>query len=1804
MYIYEDDDLTCTFLISYFQGRTITTEDAFMLRRKATARLARMEKEFTSTVVLTENETLLINETNNDKKRRCTKLPKRYEFYDDETDDEQRKNSPKKTALTTIDNEKNLAVEVKEIREPVYIQDTILDQLKHCTVNLIRLENMENVAPWCMVHQLYKCFCKGKSLEGKPMIIEKDENNTTIEHGGEEDQQHQLGEMDYKMHTTKARYTFEKVEKKKSYNNESDEESDDNEVYTKYETRKPKQPKGEMEKNICNIEKESDKKSDLDSKELPDAHKTDSLLAVSHIEKEKPKRSLEEVRERFYASRPECCRRQIPIPRRMFLYCNRKRRLNVLKFIKEHETEKTRLLLNEHVMRSVYYHKTDAEKARKQQEKHLAKVNEIEKQNNIMDEKQKEDSLESTSKNDENKHSFELPISRMDSSECEDVKPKVSEIVDLLDDVEEMKSVNKLSNDINLTTAKQSPAQDENNCAVHNSVITVKNFGTLSSINVEEDCTPPSQTNDSATSSIIERQELMLPKISNCFSLNANANSSEKSLNSPSDVQKLQQHLADLTSATSVNSPAFTTTNSANSSKTIASSVQPVNDTSTIDTQIPPNLDSESVRDVYNSVIRTMNTLVSKKMQDVDFALRRESHIIPAPNADILCIMKWSNFLDAYCHGFAFIWQVKSKEGTYLVATIRNMMPMICEAMGVVNITALKPERVPLMGRMLLNNIRNEHTTKLAVVMQGKLSYWVVKGFLKADPSMACNKPTPETHPSLTKKINVLCTSLVKQRQKEEKKKEHLQAPKRSNTNQMLASSTNINSQQHTTTTLHQSLLPAPPLPLQTAPLPLYQQQVQVVSHKTISPIQHPSSNHQEQHQIVVPQNTIPASHTVPFVPTDNLATKSNQAHFTDPTPQSRKRKSTGIVTDITSNGITPTKMDSYAKMSTNIEFRKVTPQDINEIHLPEIHKRNHKWLVLDLHNDFSHIFVPDFRDLVSLDRIQKVINFAKQKNKIVKLQFFQNAPFDAFVTPKSGRKIYFGPLNLEMKPPTLILLQSVDGQMMLRELYQMKHNIHKGLDEKTKAFWLLQMNGQTHFEVDHNQGNAESNSFNSNSNVVEQLVVEDEDDDEDCMIIDEVTQITPPTEQQQQQPPLNEGRFNFTIGSMPNDTTITIMPQTNSLPGPPPIQTLINSKATATNGAGGTASLLKIANTNTIIKPIVQMPLVNQTPPSLMTLPSNTVITGLTPVSASNVSTIATTTNTPATTPLLLSNAVVTGITPTAPQDAAYGSTIFISPSPAAPSKVNTNLSMPRPPLTTGANQMSMASVHHTKQPALGTSNDSSYRPAPIAKRRRVSVVCHNPYDKISQNIAVNAVINKILPENIQDIQVNQSLETLKTVSTIGSTTITKISDSNNDQQRSTATGAGGSCSTGNQEQKISPSKPLVFDVSFVDGGDDEPTASIVIKPTPSPTKVSTPTSLPSPNTTTMSSTSSLTERVENAKLCMKTNRSVPYKVIKIPVSSSSTIATGGQAQLLNKIIYTKTTNNPVSSSPSSTVVRQQQQPGNSTSVLTKKLLNTTNPIKITGITTIPASKATIPVRIAPKPLTCTTNTSTSNVKSLTISSINATSHINSITKATPLSVSYAKTLTTTSTTPAPLVSSSSTATTVPSQQRQLPTTNSTIASTSTLNSAKSSGLAITIVQSFGTVPTPRTNKNNVIINNVQSLTASSSTATAVQQRNNSNSCKVDKFSCGNIKSTEALSSSLVSPSSSKTSKKKVDGRDNADNLVLPPHIQYGYIVSPIYNEYKFVAKKVSEEFYVKVPSVGILKLIGLQAVHNYLNK
>jgi len=521
-----------------------------------------------------------------------------------------------------------------------------------------------------------------------------------------------------------------------------------------------------------------------------------------------------------------------------------------------------------------------------------------------------------------------------------------------------------------------------------------------------------------------------------------------------------------------------------------------------------------------------MNTLVSKKMQDIDLALQRESKIIPSPNEEILCIIKWTNFLAAFESGFVFIWDVQMKNHSFLAATTTNQMPSVCGAIAVVNTKfAPDPQALPLMARMLMNSTRNENTNRLAVVMQGRQSYWLVKGFLRHMEGNACTKPTPLTHPLLTKKINVLCSLLVKQRIREHQKK--LQSGGGSQSELPNSSTADV-----------------PP------PSSLLKQRSR----------DHQKKSKSEEASSSTPSLAKAVSGSSVSVPTATTTSSTPGPAAAPPCP--------GKISSPGSKG-----KSGAAGIRSNIEFRKVNHNDVDELQIPEQHKTDHRWVVVDIFDDFSHIFVPAFGDMISLTRIHSVMKVAGETQKVVKLQFFPNSPYDAFVTPSSKKKIYFGPLGLDMPPPVLVLLQSVDRKMMLREVYQREHSIPVQRHRRSMAFWVLHVNGQVHFEIDMestnklaaNQNNStETTGLNvvkipsqlsveleKNDEAVPPVVIidsdeEDDDLDHDQLVIDEQEDHQLVTEIKQEQP-----RTSFTIQTMPFSGALQIT--TAETVDPPP---------------------------------------------------------------------------------------------------------------------------------------------------------------------------------------------------------------------------------------------------------------------------------------------------------------------------------------------------------------------------------------------------------------------------------------------------------------------------------------------------------------------------------------------------------------------------------------------------------------------------------------------------------------------------
>ncbi|EDW00619.1 GH20976 [Drosophila grimshawi] len=948
-------------------GRGISNEDAFNLRRQATARLAKMEKDFTSTLVLTDNETLLINETQCDKKRRCTKAPKRYEDFDDTLDDDEEpcarptRSAKREASLKRSPDSVKLTPPPPLLQaKPCIVKDVDYEKLRHCRVALRRLPDVANLATFCMTHQLYNCFCGGLAQDGKPVVIDKEEAELPVPH--------YVPEL-----ATRAHYSFERAQE------------------TPPPTHSKKRKKQQQQQPKTMPAKPSTPLPPLIPLTPPEqptetvANQSNATSIIPVLPEQSSVTAELDTILSYYRCRPDMCRRAIVIPKKCYIRSNRRRRERLRLEIAKAETPRTQNLIEKRIYSAVRYYRAELDNQRRQEKRPWLK-------------QQQQEKLASEPT---------VIVVRDDSDESD--------------------------------TSMKKPSPP----------ITFIPIGPKPAPSVAE--LPPIPALLFPTPDTMEK----MPIISSCYSLYNNA-----------AIEMPQSGIIN------------------NNNETVASTSNRDENTA---------MDSSTFHSSCNDVIKKMNTLVSKKMQDIDMALKRESKIIPPPNAEILCIIKWTNFLGAFDSDYVFIWDVQMTNFSFLAATITNMMPAICGAIAVVNTRfAPDPSALSLMARMLLEGQRNEHTSRLAVVMQGRQDYWLVKGFLRYMEDNTCTKPTPQSHPFLTKKINILCTLMVKQKIKE--KRPQVESVDKSPSEDAPAAAAAAAGSPVTATATATAVSTAP--------------------------------------------SALGAATTI-------LAAK--------PAAAGEQVKQTPI------------------NICSNVEIRKVIQLDVPEMQIPELQPHDHRWLVLNLYDDFSHIFVPAFRDMISLDRIHNVMHVAQDTRKVVKLQFFQDAPYDAFVTPLSKRKIYFGPLRLDMQPPVLVLLQSVDGKMMLREVYQRDHNIPVQHDRRTMAFWLIQINKQVHFDIEMcEKGRLAKVATTSSQTLAIQeqdfqaafnaAMCDDDDDDDDCVIINndeeeealllddddedeqdadeeqDTKKLLQPSQKQQQSAKNAQRRSHFTIQTVPNN--------------------------------------------------------------------------------------------------------------------------------------------------------------------------------------------------------------------------------------------------------------------------------------------------------------------------------------------------------------------------------------------------------------------------------------------------------------------------------------------------------------------------------------------------------------------------------------------------------------------------------------------------------------------------------------------
>ncbi|EAL41072.2 AGAP010686-PA, partial [Anopheles gambiae str. PEST] len=139
------------------EATALTSADVKYLREKATARLAKEEREFTHTVILTKNTTVLVHNKETES-RRQKKKPKKYDDY---------YNDLSMQSLLNGGSAKDVSQYISK-PPPNAKPLSPADRMRHAHVLLTKLPQLADIEPLCMVHDLYRCFCHGKATQGKP----------------------------------------------------------------------------------------------------------------------------------------------------------------------------------------------------------------------------------------------------------------------------------------------------------------------------------------------------------------------------------------------------------------------------------------------------------------------------------------------------------------------------------------------------------------------------------------------------------------------------------------------------------------------------------------------------------------------------------------------------------------------------------------------------------------------------------------------------------------------------------------------------------------------------------------------------------------------------------------------------------------------------------------------------------------------------------------------------------------------------------------------------------------------------------------------------------------------------------------------------------------------------------------------------------------------------------------------------------------------------------------------------------------------------------------------------------------------------------------------------------------------------------------------------------------------------------------------------------------------------------------------------------------------------------------------------
>lgn len=151
-----------------------------LLQAQANSRLAKEEKEFKSTIIVSENDMFVLPSSSTATKR-SSKKPKRFTNDDtcvEDTETEMIFKSKRRRPAEKVIEPPPIPLPPPPPPHVNRHRCSILKSLQHVRVEIEQLPELE-VEPWCMVHCLYKCHCKGRAQKGRIFNFANKKNDLT-----------------------------------------------------------------------------------------------------------------------------------------------------------------------------------------------------------------------------------------------------------------------------------------------------------------------------------------------------------------------------------------------------------------------------------------------------------------------------------------------------------------------------------------------------------------------------------------------------------------------------------------------------------------------------------------------------------------------------------------------------------------------------------------------------------------------------------------------------------------------------------------------------------------------------------------------------------------------------------------------------------------------------------------------------------------------------------------------------------------------------------------------------------------------------------------------------------------------------------------------------------------------------------------------------------------------------------------------------------------------------------------------------------------------------------------------------------------------------------------------------------------------------------------------------------------------------------------------------------------------------------------------------------------------------------------